>query len=470
MLKCKNAWASKTKWIGLVGLMTILNLKAADDESDAIRAEIRAMRQAYESRIAALESEVKGLKSGTGFQKREAERKVDEVLNKSEAPMLASNSPLHSVQGTTKLTLGGYTEFKYIDRGDSISEFDQHRTIAQLGARIQDRLQLYLEIEYEHGAVIEGGEETGSELELEQAWIDYEINKALNFRAGMVLVPVGRYNLYHEGHVNNFVDRPLVDRRIIGTTWFEEGLGFHGRPLDTESLGISYEAYVFNPARATDASDEKGFRGIRNEGRSPTSDKKAGAARVAFEPARKAPWLADYLELGISGYISGFDGFKGEDELGNDLNLQDGNIQLAALDATYEKWNFGFKSEFAFAHADSGANATQRKQDAWGYYVEGFYKFWPGFLNASPFGNGFKKPQLVIAARYDWVDLNLDRFDQRDMGRVTLGISYRPLPNTVFKFDYQIDHSPSGRAGTTLDESGNGKNTDAFLFSVATGF
>jgi hypothetical protein len=285
----------------------------------------------------------------------------------------------------------------------------------------------------------------------------------------MLLVPVGRYNLYHEAHVNHLVDRPLVNRRIIGTTWFEEGLGFHGIPLDNDTIGLSYEAYVFNPARASEVGDS-GFRGIRNEGQSPTSDNKAFAARVAIEPARRAKWLADHLELGISGYISGFNGFKGENADGDALSLHEGSLHITALDATYEKWMFGVKAEAAFAHADSGANATQRRQDGWGWYAEGFVKFWPKFLNDSPFGRGFKDPKLVFATRFEQVDPFAQRFDQRDLSRLTTGISYRPSRNTVFKFDYQIDHTNSSRAGTGLNESGKGRHTDAFLFSVATGF
>lgn len=447
---------------------------AGEGDTEALRAEIRAMRQAYESRIAALETEVKDLKT-VGVARKETGAKIDETLAKrslsdEKTAGRILNVAGNPVRGASHINLGGYTEFTYIDRGDRIGEFNQLRTVAEIGAQLNERIKLYIELEHENGAVIEGGEDTSGELELEQAWMDYSINKALNFRAGMLLVPVGHYNLYHEGFVNNLVDRPLVNRWIVPTTWFEEGLGFHGTPLDNDSLGINYEIYAFNPANAPDINSEAGFREFRNEGKPAISDRKAVAARVAFEPARRFKSFADYLEIGVSGYISGFKGFKGETEDGTVLDLHDGVIQVTALDATYEKWNFGVRGEVAFSHMDSGGNDTQRKQDAWGYYIEGYYKFWPKFLNSSPFGKDFKDPKLVFAARYDWVDLNRDSLDQRDMGRVTVGIGYRPLPNTVFKFDYQIDHSPSHRAGTTLEDSGHGRNTDAFLFGVMTGF
>jgi hypothetical protein len=456
---------------------------AAAGESAGWREEIQALREAYEGRIAALERQLKDVKTTAaaaqeqaGVRKR-ADQAIDEALAQrglgadvKTAGRVFEIGAGNAVQGATQITLGGYTEFAYVDRGDKTAEFDQRRTVVELGAQISERLKLYMEVEYEHGAIIEGGEATGGELELEQAYLDYEINKALSFRAGMILVPIGRYNLYHEGFVNNFVDRPLVNRRIIGSTWFEEGVGFHGQALDKDWLGISYEAYLFNPGRAAGVSSGGGFRGIRNQGQAPTSEEKAGAARVAFEPARAAKWFADYLEIGVSGYLSGFDGFEGEDADGNELNLRDGSMYVTALDLTWEKKNFGFKGEMAFAHADSGANSTQRKQDGFGYYVEAYYKFWPKFLNKSPFGKDFRDPKLLATVRWEQVDLNLDSFDQRDMNRFTVGMGYRPVPNVLFKLDYQLDFSPSHRDGTTLGDSGHGRRTDAILFGVSAGF
>jgi hypothetical protein len=58
--------------------------------------------------------------------------------------------------------------------------------------RFSDRLRFVGELELEHG-VVEGLEE-GGELELEQAYIDFLVTSAVNFRAGMLLVPVGIIN------------------------------------------------------------------------------------------------------------------------------------------------------------------------------------------------------------------------------------------------------------------------------------
>jgi hypothetical protein len=319
--------------------------------------------------------------------------------------------------------------------------------------------------------VIAGPEETDGEFEIEQAYLDYSIDKAINFRAGMVLVPVGHYNLYHEGFLNNFVDRPLVDRRVIPTTWFEEGVGFFGTPIDNENFGLSYEAYMFNPAVTGGVEPLSGFRGIRNEGKAPTSDQKAGAARVAFEPARKYKNVADILEVGLSAYVSGFAGFKGTNEDGDTVRFGSGRLFVTAADVTWEKNNLGFRGEAALAHTDSGQNSTGAQQSAWGYYAEAYYKFWPKFLSNSPFGK-FKDPKLVGALRYEFVDFNSHTPATPSIQRVTGGISYRPLANTAFKFDYQYDWLGSGLVRQDYDDSETGlkKHDHAFLFGVTTGF
>jgi hypothetical protein len=448
---------------------------AADAELAAIRAEMQAMREAYEGRIAALETEVKDLSRSGAVQQRSAEHKVEDALSRKGTAATAVSAPVPSgvnaVKSSTQITLGGYTEFTYTDRRTRTPQFDQLKTVGEISAKIDDRIRLYLEIEQEHAGVIAGPEETDGEFEIEQAYIDYAIDKSLNFRAGVTLIPVGHYNLYHEGFLNNLVDRPLVDRRIIPTTWFEEGVGFYGTPIDNDKLGVTYEAYLLNPAAGDGVDPISGFRGIRNENKTPTSDQKAAAARLAFEPARSFPKIADNFEVGVSGYVSGFAGFHGTNDAGDTVAFPSGRLYVSAADVTWEKKNLGFRGEAAVAHTDAGENSTGKEQTAWGYYAEGYYKFWPCFLNSSPFGK-FKDPKLVAALRYDYVDFNTQAPATPSIQRVTAGISYRPLPRTVFKFDYQNDWLGSGLAGQDYDESETGlkKHTHAFLFSVTTGF
>ena len=459
-------------------LLASASVMAADGDTEALRAEVQAIRQAYESRIASLEDKVKEL-STTGIQQQQtAERKIDAAMTQKGAATTAVSYQIpagaNAVKGSTQITLGGYTEFTYIDRTTRTPEFNQLKTVGEISSRLNDRINLYLEVEEEQGAVIAGPEPTQGEFEIEQAYLDFSIDKTLNFRAGTALVPMGRYNLYHEGPINNLVDRPLVDRRIIPTTWYEEGIGFYGTPVDNKALGVTYEAYMYNPAAGGGVDPVSGFRDIHNEGKSPTSAQKAGVGQLRFEPARSFPKIADTFEVGISGYVSGFAGFRGMNADGDTVDFHSGRLYMTAADVTWEKKNVGFRGEAAYAHTGAGENSTGRQQSAWGYYAEGYYKFWPGFLSSSPFEK-FKDPKLVAALRYDFVDLNTQAQATPSIQRVTAGIGYRPIPRTVIKFDYQFDWLGSGIVGQNYDapqalETGLNKHNRAFLFSVSTSY
>ena len=77
------------------------------------------------------------------------------------------------------------------------------------GHSFSSRIKFWSELEVEH-SLVEGGEETG-ELALEQAYLDFLVNPYLNFRAGMVLAPVGIINERHESPSFNGVERRVCD-------------------------------------------------------------------------------------------------------------------------------------------------------------------------------------------------------------------------------------------------------------------
>ena len=83
---------------------------------------------------------------------------------------------------------------------------DFHRFVLLFTHSFSDRLRFVGELELEH-AFVEGLEE-GGELELEQAYLDFLVHPALNFRAGMMLVPVGIINERHEPPVFHGVSVP----------------------------------------------------------------------------------------------------------------------------------------------------------------------------------------------------------------------------------------------------------------------
>jgi hypothetical protein len=182
-------------------------------------------------------------------------------LNRIGVAPAAPPAQAPSSGGASTGPISGYMELHLNDPTDSApAVLDFHRFVLLFTHSFSDRLRFVGELELEH-AVVEGLEE-GGELELEQAYLDFLVHPALNFRAGMLLVPVGIINERHEPPVFHGVERPFVDTVIIPTTWFEAGAGIHG----ALGKGFRYRAYAMAPLDATEFSAGEGLQGSAQHG------------------------------------------------------------------------------------------------------------------------------------------------------------------------------------------------------------
>ena len=112
------------------------------------------------------------------------------------------------------ITLGGYGEVLYNNPENLNSELDVQRLVLLFGYKFDERVQFVTEIEFEHV----------KEVYVEQAFINYNLTQGLNVRAGLMLVPMGIINEFHEPTIFNWVERPSLDKYIIPTTWREIGI------------------------------------------------------------------------------------------------------------------------------------------------------------------------------------------------------------------------------------------------------
>ena len=137
--------------------------------------------------------------------------------------------------GESRVSVHGYGElhFNLPTDGSGDGEFDNHRFVLGVHAKLTDWIHLNAEIDFEHGA---------QELEFEFGYLDFLIDPAYNFRAGVMLAPVGFLNEFHEPPLFWMVERPDFQKRIIPTTWNVSGVGVFGTPVD----GVNYRLYVVN--------------------------------------------------------------------------------------------------------------------------------------------------------------------------------------------------------------------------------
>jgi hypothetical protein len=127
-----------------------------------------------------------------------------------------------------KTTIGGYGELHYTNRsreqGKHQEQVDFHRFVLFFGHEFSDELRFFAELELEHAIA---GENKNGEIELEQAYLEYDINQQLSAKAGLFLIPVGIMNETHEPDTFYGVERNEVEKYIIPTTWWEAGIGAH---------------------------------------------------------------------------------------------------------------------------------------------------------------------------------------------------------------------------------------------------
>ena len=369
-----------------------------------------------------------------------------------------------------KAIVGGYVDIQFrsqqrgsIEAGDGrpgvTNNFDQQRFVPFFYADVTEHLKFAAELEIEHGI----RESSSNEIEtgLEFAHIDYLINEPVNIRAGILLLPIGKFNLLHDSPLNDLTDRPLVSQFIIPSTMSETGAGFYGTFYPGRTSKMDYELYVttgpcgygsggnplVNEADGTRAGRQRTCAG--HDG-ADINNGKAVVGRLAYSPI-----------LGVE--VAGSSYYGNANQNGSSYNP----LSITAIDWTLQRGPFELIGEAAWAYARGNSRAVQGNtigfspgslligspdisgnsgagippQRMNGYYIQGNYHFMPEILaKLSPrrFGPG---STLTAVIRYDRVNTNLD--DSNGTGgwgnleQVSFGLNYRPIEDAVFKISYQ---------------------------------
>ena len=333
-----------------------------------------------------------------------------------------------------KTTLGGYGEVEFVKAAGQDSYFNHHRYVLFFYSQIHPRISTATELEFEFGGspTKRDGVQTTGEALLEFAVVDFKAADWLNFRAGIVLVPFGAYNLRHDSPTQDLTDRPLPLTTITPSTWFETGAGVFGK-LELGDQTLSYEAYAINglDAKITEAQGMKGAVGGKGED---NNGDKALVGRVAWAPSLK-------LELAASGYSGEYDD-------------QQRRVRMLGLDATARFGRVEFQGEFVQAWIDPGyvqgfsasSPANTRAPvptDMRGWYVQSNIHFTLGWLWS------LLPPDLSDAVctgvlRYEQTDPSLSARNRFDVDKLTVGINFRPVEGYVWKNEVQLVSNGAG--------------------------
>lgn len=342
------------------------------------------------------------------------------------------------------LSVGGYGEITYLNKDsekqngsstntDPTSEV--LRNIIYLGYKFNDKWLVNMELEIEHV----------SEVYTEFMYLDYMHSQEFNFRAGLLLHPIGFVNELHEPTVFQGVLRPQLESVVIPTTWRELGIGLYG-----SSGRSSYKLYLMNGMNAEgltlDSNRKARKRGGHYDGDVQKEDNQrtsTGALAYRYDFA-----LSDKLTLGTSGLIGQASG-----------DSEDLNQRMIAIHGEYVNKSHKFRvlavsNHFSNANqwneqTDTPANVVNREQR--GGYVE--YNYSIDKANGTRF---------IPFIRHEIIDLQSQRAaeiqsdGELDRQHTTFGLSYFPHEQVVFKADYSINK--------------NDANTGVDIFALGMGY
>ncbi len=328
------------------------------------------------------------------------------------------------------VTLGGYGQVDYNQKEGKNGVLDVHRMVMLLGYKFNDKVQFITEIEFEHV----------KEVFVEQAFLNYTVANQVNLRAGLMLVPMGIVNEYHEPTTFNGVERPSMDKSIVPTTWREVGIGVSGR---IDNANLKYQAYIFNGFASVNGSKVLGgSNGLRN-----------GRQKGAKSTVNSPTYSTKFEYYGIQGLRLGLSGYFGRTQPADDIDTEDGTdvgIVMLGIDARYNYRRFTARGQFintsiTDTEAYNNLNSAKLGSKLQGWYVEGAYNLLPQT----------KTQKLIAFARYEDFDTHasvegsLAKNLAYDRDEITFGLSYHIAPGAVVKADYQLKNNAVSNSDAT---------------------
>ena len=348
------------------------------------------------------QAEIEALKS----QQQDTAKQAAEADEKAEAAVVAvedsSSGKSSQSSWADRTTIGGYGELHYNninnDGIDDKNEIDFHRFVLFFGHEFTDKLRFFSELELEHALA---GDGKNGEVELEQAYIEYDIRDNLQTKGGVFLMPVGILNETHEPTTFYGVERNDVETIIVPSTWWEAGAALNGY-FDN---GISWDL-ALTSGLAIPTTGDNAF--VVRSGRQKVSE--AIANDFAYTGRLKYTGIQGLELAGALNYQSDASQ-EPDDGLGSGLLFethaiyQNGPFQLRAL---YAGWDFD-------GYAVKAADANRQS----GWYIEPSIRPWQ---------------QLGFYARYEDLDgaRTRDKFKQWE-----IGANYWPHEDVVLKVDYR---------------------------------
>jgi len=344
------------------------------------------------------------------------ERRLDETDQKlnATADQVDVNAEGSLLSNTT---IGGYGELHYNNYEDTDAKVDFHRFVLFFGHEFSDSVRFFSEFELEHSIA---GDGKAGEVELEQAYVEIDINEEVSSKVGLFLIPVGIINETHEPPTFYGVERNGVEKNIIPATWWEAGVAFNFKP----AAGVSIDGAVTS---GLSVSDDFSIRGGRQKVAKATAENLAYTGRVKYtaiaglELAATLQYQTDITQGGADASFT--------------APIDSADATLLEMHAIYQVDGFTVRALYARWDIDGDEAKALGRDEQTGWYVEPSYKV---------------NEKVGVFARYSEYDKNAGNSASTAVESTSVGVNYYIHENVVIKADYEDLGGASDSKGFNL--------------------
>lgn len=349
---------------------------------------------------------------------RETDTKVAETATAVEATASAVETATQRDERYAKVAdwaertqIGGYGEIHYNNKENGkTDEIDAHRFVMFLSHDFSDKVHFFSEVELEHAVA---SHEDNGEVELEQAYVQWDYADRQDAKFGAFLVPVGILNETHEPPAFYGVERNRVESLIIPTTWREGGVMLGGEIAP----GLHYDAGVHSGLKIDVAGDEAfNIKEGRQEVANAAAEDLAYTGRLKYTglPGLELALTVDYETDLTQGQAPGAD---------------KASAMLYETHGIYQRGAFGMRGLYAQWQIDGDQAKALGKDEQQGWYLEPSWRF---------------TQELGVFARYSEWDTAAGGHDDTKVEETSFGVNYWLVENVVLKADWVNQRNGDG--------------------------
>jgi len=382
-----------------------------------------ATEQALARRLDELAGELKAVKAQ--LQQMQAAREQAPAVPPAQAVAVAASPVEQRAEPATVLTNYGEVNYNRPVHASEQAQADMRRFVLGFQHRFDERTKVVGELEVEHA--VASADDAG-EVEVEQAFVEHQINPVWSLRAGLFLMPAGLLNENHEPTAYLGVERNFVETAIIPTTWREGGLQFIGQ-FDN---GLTLQAGVSTGFDLTkwDAASTEGLE----------SPLDAAHQELMLAKARNLALFGALNWRGVPGLLLGGSLFSGGATHGQ---APSATVTLWDLHARWTPGAWDLSALVSGGHISNtaalnaalvgGTSLIPERFDGW--YAQAGYALWhQQHMKLMPFA---RFEQTNTARRYANLGQGLTPAGAATESVWTVGANFQLNPAVVFKADWQ---------------------------------